>query len=222
MKKVLIVNASARTAVSKSRMLTGAFAKQWTGRFGKDRITCRDLSVNKIPFVDETWVAAAAKAKAMRTPEEMATLVFSDELVAELKAADVIIIGSPMYNWSVPGVLKAYIDQVVRVNETWRINRQDPENPYMGMLENKTLLLFLSRGGTGYEPGETNAHLNFQSTYLKTVFKIMGINDIRTVAINGESQRPELLSALIDDALQQVSKIVAELGALTDNPVLHA
>lgn len=222
MKKILIVNASARTAASKSRMLTGAFAAEWIARFGNDHVVSRDLSIDKIPFVDENWVAAAAKPKTNRTPEEVASLAFSDELISELKTADIIVLGSPMYNWSVPGVLKAYIDQVVRINETWRFNREDPGNPYMGMLENKTLLLFLSRGGSGYEPGEANAHLNFQSTYLKTVFNVMGINDIRTVAINGESQHPELLSPVIAEAIQKVSEIVAELAASTYNPVLHA
>lgn len=215
MKKILIINASARTALSKSRMLTSAFAEQWMSRLGDDHITYRDLSIDKIPHVDEKWVIAAGKPKAVRTTEEAAALAISDELIAELKSADIIVLGSPMYNWSVPGVLKGYIDQVVRVNETWRINREDPANPYLGLLENKRLILLLSRGGTGYEPGEANAHMNFQSTYLKTVFNVMGITDIRMVAINGESQDTERLKTTIAHSIQSVSDLVDELAPVT-------
>ena len=215
MKKLLIINASARTALSKSRMLTSAFADQWKSGSGNDDIAYRDLSIDKIPHVDERWVNAAAKPKALRTAEESAALSASDELIAELKATDIIVIGSPMYNWSVPGVLKGYIDQVVRVNETWKINPHDPEDLYVGMLANKTLLLLLSRGGAGYEPGEANAHLNFQSTYLKTVFSIMGVRDIRMVVINGESQDPEGLKSA--NAIQTVRDIADDLASAAVN-----
>jgi len=208
MKKILIINASARQTLSKSRMLTKAFVEEWESYEGNAHITYRDLAANHIPYVDESWVAAAAKPKATRTPEEAMALNTSDKLIVELKDADMIVIGSPMYNWSIPGVLKGYIDQIVRVNETWRINRENPSNPYLGLLENKTLILLLSRGGTGYEMGEANAHMNFQSTYLKTVFNVMGINNIHTIAINGESQDPERLKNSIAGAVQQVKSLV--------------
>ncbi|WP_157813360.1 NAD(P)H-dependent oxidoreductase [Flavobacterium sp. 5] len=80
-----------------------------------------------------------------------------------------------------------YIDQIVRVNKTWVLNPNDNLNPYIGQLKNKTLFLLLSRGGVGYEKGEYNEHMNFQSPYLKTVFNIMGITDIHEVAIEGEA-----------------------------------
>lgn len=214
MKKILIINASARTALSKSRMLTGVFAEQWKSRFNDGHLIYRDLSIDRLPYVDEEWVIAAGKPKALRTPAENEALVISDKLIAELKSADIIVLGSPMYNWSVPGVLKAYIDQIVRVNETWRFNRENPNNPYFGLLENKTLVLLLSRGGSSYEEGETNAHMNFQSTYLKTVFKVMGIDDIHMVAINGESQEKERLKATITNAVKEVSDLVSELAVV--------
>lgn len=212
MKKILIINTSARTVLSKSRLLTSKFAEQWTSHNGNENITYRDLTKGKIPPITESWIAAAAKPKLIRTPEEIAALATSDELIAELKEADIIVLGSPMYNWSIPGVLKNYIDQIVRMNETWKINREDPANPYLGLLENKTLLLLLSRGGTGYEPGEINAHMNFQSTYLKTIFNVMGIKDICMVAINGESQDPERLKTSISSAIQHVSELADELS----------
>jgi FMN-dependent NADH-azoreductase len=208
MKKVLVVNASARLAGSKSRMLTNVFIEEWKSIYEDPIITFRDLADGEVTFINESWIAAAAKPKQNRTLEEMAALAASDQYIAELKEADIIVLGSPMYNWSIPGVLKAYIDQVVRINETWKINRDDPANPYKGLLVNKALLLLLSRGGRGYEPGEAHAHMNFQSTYLKTVFNILGINDIHMIAINGESQDPENLKAAITGAIQSLKDVI--------------
>ncbi|MNR35681.1 FMN-dependent NADH-azoreductase 1 [compost metagenome] len=92
-----------------------------------------------------------------------------------------------MYNWSVPSSLKAYIDQVLRVNETWEVNHEDQRNPYIGLLKNKSLFLLLSRGAQGYEKGGYNEHMNFQSDYLRTVFNIIGITDIQEVSVDGEA-----------------------------------
>jgi FMN-dependent NADH-azoreductase len=97
-----------------------------------------------------------------------------------------------MYNWSIPSALKAYLDQVIRVNETIEINTSDPKSPYKGLLKNKTLYLLLSRGNGGYGKGEYYEHMNFQSNYLKTVFDIMGIDDIHEITLNGEAFGAEL------------------------------
>ena len=115
-----------------------------------------------------------------------------------------------MYNWSIPGTLKAYIDHVLRVNETFKVNPADARHPYTGLLQNKTLYLLLSRGGQGYEKGEPNAHLNFQSTYLKTVFEMMGISNIRVIAIDGASMGIEQLSRSIAAANETINDLVTK------------
>jgi FMN-dependent NADH-azoreductase len=150
MKKILMINVSARTALSKSCMLTNKFVEQWTIHHGNENFIYRNRSINKIPYIDESWVTAAAKPKTTGTLEEAAALTISDELIAERKATDIIVRGSPMYNCSVPGVLKGYIDQIVRVNETWRINHEDPANPYRGLLGNKLLLFYLKNFQTQF------------------------------------------------------------------------
>jgi FMN-dependent NADH-azoreductase len=113
-----------------------------------------------------------------------------------------------MYNWSIPSSLKAYIDQVLRLNETFKINPSNPENPYVGLLENKTLFLMLSRGAQGYEKGEPNAHMNFQTDYLKTIFNMMGIKDIHVIAIDGSSLDPEVLKKTIENSHQNIKSIL--------------
>lgn len=187
MKKLLVINASARVSRSHSRGLTDTFTEHWKNANPGSDITFRELGTANVPHMTEHWISAAFKPEAQRTVEDLKVLEISTAYVSELHNADVIVIGSPMYNWSIPSPLRAYIDQVMRINETWRPNPSDKQNPYLGLLQNKTLVLLLSRGSAGYEQGEHNQHMNYQSTYLKTVFHIMGIHDIHLIAVNGTS-----------------------------------
>lgn len=114
----------------------------------------------------------------------------------------------PMYNWSIPSPLKAYIDQIMRIHETWQPNKADPQNPYIGLLKGKKLVLLLARGSSGYEAGEDNHHMNFQSTYLKMIFNIMGITDIHVISINGASTQSQQLQDNIDAAMTGIERFI--------------
>lgn len=208
MKKVLIINASARGLKSQSRKLTEVFTDHWKNDQSQAVITYRDLGNADVPHVDENWIAAAFKPEAMRTETEREALKISDTYIAELKEADVIVLGSPMYNWSIPSALKAYVDQIVRVNETFRFNPANMQYPYIGLMENKTLFLLVSRGEQGYESGGHNEHLNFQDTYLKTVFNIIGISNVHVIAINGVSYGPEKAKKSIEISQQELRDLI--------------
>jgi len=208
MKKVLVINSSARAGKSQSRKLTEIFIDHWKSIRNNPMISYRELGNADVPHINENWIAAAFKPATARSEAEMEALKTSDTYISELREADVIVLASPMYNWSIPSVLKAYIDQVVRVNETFKFNRTDMQDPYTGLLENKTLFLLLSRGEPGYEKGDYNEHLNFQSTYLKTVFNMMGITKIHMIAINGLSYGPEKLKKPIDLSHQELRDLI--------------
>ncbi|MDA6072491.1 NAD(P)H-dependent oxidoreductase [Flavobacterium sp. AC] len=208
MKKVLVLNSSARKLNSKSRKLTEVFTDHWKNIHNNPVIHYRDLADSQVPHIDEAWIAAAFKPKASRSPEEIEALTTSNTYIAELQEADVIVIGAPMYNWSIPSTFKAYIDQILRVNETWKLNPDNFENPYFGLLKNKTLFLLLSRGAQGYEKGEYNEHMNFQSNYLKTVFNIIGVTNIHVVAVNGESFDPEKYQESIKSSHQAIKDLI--------------
>jgi len=208
MKKVLVINASPREERSHSRRLTNVFVEYYKEYKPESHIKLRDLGKSNIPHVTERWIAGAFKPEADRTPEEIEALRISTELISELREADVIVIGSPMYNWSVPSSLKAYIDQVLRVNETWEVNHEDQQNPYIGLLTNKSLLLLLSRGAQGYEKGGYNEHMNFQSPYLRTVFNIIGVTDIHEVSVNGEAFGSEAFEASVKNSNANIIKLI--------------
>jgi FMN-dependent NADH-azoreductase len=171
-------------------------------------ICIRELGNTDVPHVNQEWITAAFKPLAERSDAETKALITSDEYIAELRQADVIVIGAPMYNWSVPSTLKAYIDQVLRVNETFRYDRNCRGHPYTGLLKDKMLVLLVSRGDGGYEQGEHNAHMNFQSTYLKRVFNIMGVHDIRVISINGTSLTDEKLNQSIIEAEKEIRILI--------------
>lgn len=210
MKKLLVLNSSPREGRSRSRRQTEVFVESWKQHAPDAQITFRDLAKSNIPHVSEKWIAGAFTPEANRAAEEKEALKFSDELISELKEADIIVIGAPMYNWSVTSSLKAYIDQILRVNETWELNHNDPKNPYMGLLKNKTLFLLLSRGAQGYEIGQYNEHMNFQSPYLKTVFNIIGITDIKEVTVDGEAFDAESLELSIKNAHAKINELIEE------------
>ncbi len=196
---------------SQSRKLTAVFVEHWKSIHGDAAIQFRDLGNLHVPHIDEQWIAAAFKPVAARSDEEIESLRISDSYIAELREADVIVLGAPMYNWSIPSTLKAYIDQVLRVNETWRINPANPLNPYVGLLQNKTLVLLLSRGAKGYEKGGYNEHMNFQSTYLKTVFAIIGISNVHVIVVDGESSDRDRLKDVIAQSHERVRGLI-EMG----------
>jgi FMN-dependent NADH-azoreductase len=208
MKKVLVINASARMQNSHSRKLTEVFVGHWKSSCSNSKIHWRELGNVEVPHINENWIAAAFKPKATRSAEETETLKTSDSYIAELREADLIVLGAPMYNWSIPSTLKAYVDQVLRVHETWEPDPSNSRHPYKGLLENKTLLLLLSRGAGGYEKGGFNAHLNFQSTYLETVFNIMGISNIQVVAVEGASSRAAQINASTAAAHRQIKALI--------------
>lgn len=208
MKKVLVINSSARTLNSHSRNLTEVFVNHWKTIHNNSDITFRDLGTEHVPHINENWIAAAFKPETARSEEEKEALKISDIYIAELHQADIIVLGTPMYNWSIPSTLKAYIDQVVRVNQTWKLNPENLKNPYVGLLENKMLFLLLSRGAQGYEKGEYNEHMNFQSDYLKTVFNIMGVHNIHVVAVNGTAFDPEILKLTVESSHQDVKCLI--------------
>ncbi|QHV93619.1 FMN-dependent NADH-azoreductase [Spirosoma endbachense] len=213
MKKLLVINSSARVLNSQSRKLTEVFVDHWKSIHVNPIIRFRDLGNTNVPHINENWIRAAFKPEGTRSEEEIEYLKASDIYLSELREADVIVLGSPMYNWSIPSSLKAYIDQILRVNEAFKVDRTNVLNPYTGLLKNKTLYLLLSRGAQGYEKGGYNENMDFQSTYLKTVFTIIGISNIHVIAVDGVSFGVEKFKNSIDKSYQTIRNLIEmELG----------
>ena len=207
MKKVLVINASAKAVDSSSRKLTEIFTGHWKSIHPHSFIRYRELGNTHVPHLNQQWIAAAFKPAAARSAEDIEALQTSDGYISELRESDIIVLGTPMYNWSIPSSLKAWIDQVMRVNETFTVNPANSVQPYTGMLQHKTLFLLLSSSFDGYEQGGHNEHLNFQSRYLKTVFEFMGITQIHVIAISGASINMERYTNTMELAQQMIKEL---------------
>ncbi|MBK1896075.1 FMN-dependent NADH-azoreductase [Chryseobacterium paridis] len=207
MKKVLIINASVRNERSQSRKLSQLFIENWKSKHPNDVFTYREVGINLIPGIDESWIAGAFIKPDDRSEASQNALQLSDELVSELKEHDLYVIATPMYNWSIPSGLKAYIDQIMRFNKTWKFRSGVPDGDYVGLLENKKLFILSSRGDTGYGEGEKNEHMNFQTNYLKFIFGIMGIQDITTFSLDNEEFGGEIFEKSKKEIFDKISSI---------------
>ena len=166
-----------------SRELTAEFTKVWEAKHPAGTVITRDLAATTPAPIDQAWIGAAYTPDDAQTPEQKATLALSDTLIAELFQADEIVIGVAMHNFSVPSVLKLWIDQVVRRGKTFSYGANGPE----GLLKGKKATILIATGGV-YEPGTPLGGLNFVEPYLSGLFGFLGITDIRFVTAGGASQ----------------------------------
>lgn len=207
MNKVLIINASVRSENSHSRSLTKQFELVWKRKNPNALFTHREVGLTPIPAIDQNWITSSFIKPERRTAENQIPVAFSDQLVKEFKEHDVYVIGVPMYNWSIPSGLKAYVDQLMRINETWKFRSGKPDGDYVGLLTNKKMFLLSSRGDNGYGANEKNEHMNFQTKYLELVFGIMGIKDITTISLDNEEYGGKLFEKAKNNVYRMIESI---------------
>lgn len=166
---LLRIDASARRTGSVSRQLTDDVI----ARLGAAEVITRDLLETPVPQITEDWVTANFTPAAERSADQAATLALSDALVAEVQAADTIVIGLPIYNFGVPAALKAWVDQVARAGVTFQYTANGPE----GLLTGKRAVVAVASGGT-----EAGSEIDFATGYIRHVLGFLGISDVTFVA----------------------------------------
>lgn len=169
---ILKIDASARQEGSVTRQLSDELVTRLLEKAPDAKILTRDVG-NGLPFLDEAWIGANFTDPSDRTAEQKLKLALSDTLVSELKAADILVIGAPMYNFGVPATLKAWIDLIARARETFRYTENGP----VGLLEGKKAYIVLASGGT-----PAGSEIDFVSGYLRHVLGFVGIQDVSIVA----------------------------------------
>ena len=176
MPTLLHIDASPRGDYSISRKLSAAFVESWKQANPDGKIIRRDLSTSNLTFVDLEWIAGAFSAPDQHTESHKKALALSDTLIAELLASDEVVIGTPMYNFNVPAVLKAWIDHIVRVGKTFNISASGLE----GLAKGKKVTVAIA-SGSNFAPGSPYASYNKESEYLQTVFGFIGISDVKFI-----------------------------------------
>lgn len=169
---VLHIDSSPRFNDSVSRDLTADIVSRHAGA----KVIRRDLSKTPVPQTTDAWIGASFTPAEDRTADQKHTLTLSDELVDELIAADTIVIGMPMYNFSVPSALKAWIDQVARPGRTFNYTENGP----VGLLEGKRVIVAMATGGV-----PQGSDMDFATNYLTFFLGFLGITDVQFVAADG-------------------------------------
>ncbi|PNW39494.1 UNVERIFIED_CONTAM: FMN-dependent NADH-azoreductase [Euhalothece sp. KZN 001] len=173
---LLHIDASARSQRSLSRHLSQKFLDQWQKHCPHDSVLRRDLGKNPPPAITENWIGAAFTPASARSTEQARELMLSDELIAEVESADLIILGTPMYNYGMPAALKAWFDQVIRINKTFNFDLARGDYPLAPILKGKTLVLLTASGEFGFAPGGIRERENHLVPHIQTCSKYLGVD----------------------------------------------
>ncbi|GEN29742.1 FMN-dependent NADH-azoreductase [Halovibrio variabilis] len=223
MPHILQLDASARPGIagkdkhgSHSRNLTQQFITQWQSNRPQDTVTYRDIGQNPPTLINHDWIASAFTPEVSLEPWMKDTLAESNQLVDELIAADILVIGTPLYNFGMPAALKAWIDQVVRAGRTVEFDDSNPIDPYIPKLTDRErhAVVLTARGGVNMAPGEEMSHMNYLEPHLATALAFIGITRVHYIAIEGQEIGGEVLAKSVADAIRDVDALVRELQAL--------
>lgn len=198
---ILQINSSQRRTASQSTRLAGRIVDRLRAADPGATLVVRDLGARPHPVLDEDALGALFTPASQRTPEQAARVGRDDELIAEIQAADVVVLGVPMYNFGVPAQLKNWIDAIARAGVTFRYSAQGPE----GLLTGKKVYVALTRGGL-----YRNTPADTQVPYLETVFAFLGMDDVHFVYAEGLSLGAEAEARALSDAHAQIDALVAD------------
>jgi FMN-dependent NADH-azoreductase len=203
--KLLRIDSSAR-AHSVSRQLTSEFVALWKRENPGGEVKERNLTLEMFPVITDDWVSATRVPASQWTDRQREAIILSDLFIAELKDADIVVIGTPMHNFTVSWPLKAWIDQIVRVGKTVVYG----ERGASGVLQGKRVVVISSRGG-GYRPGTPLAQKDFVEPYLRAILGWIGLTDVTFIHVENQ-YRPDQAPAGKARALQQIEHTILRLG----------
>lgn len=209
MTKLLRIDASARTSRSLTRLLADKFTQSWLARRPDDEIILRDVGSNPPPFITEDWIAAAFAKE--RSSEQERLLAASDELIAEVASADIIVMATPMYNYGMPAALKAWFDQVVRVDKTFTFDLARGDAPLEPVFAGKALVLLTSWGEFGFGPGEINEGRDSLTPHVRTASGYLGVEEFHHVGIEYQEFGDDRFEASREAAIAALDPLVDRL-----------
>ena len=197
MTNLLIIDSAATGDASVSRKLTAEVADRLCERDPSIHVVRRDIGASPIPHLTAETVGAIRGIA--RTDEEQRALALSDALIAEVKDADLIVIGAPMYNFGMASTLKAWFDHILRAGVTFRYSESGPE----GLVKGKKALVIESRAGL-YSEGPAAA-MDHQEPHIRTLLGFMGVTDVTFVRAEKLAFGPDAAASAIAEAVEQIA-----------------
>lgn len=198
MAQVLVIESSARQQGSVSRLLTEQFIARWQTAHPADHITVRDLAVEQVPHLDANLLGGWMTPAEQQSEAERAALALSNTLTDEVLAADVLVLAAPMYNFTIPSTLKAWLDHVLRAGVTFKYTETGPQ----GLLSGKRAFVLTARGGI-YAGGS----MDHQEPYLRQALGFIGIHDVSFIHAEGLNLGGDFLEKGLAEAKAQLAQV---------------
>ena len=211
MSKLLHIDSSILGGNSVSRQLTAQIVASWRAAQPDTEVSYLDLAVNAPSHLSAESLGFRMPAGGELSDVQKHENAVSEVLVTQFLASDVIVVGAPMYNFSVPTQLKAWIDRIAQVNRTFKYTEKGP----MGLASGKTVIVASSRGGT-YTTSDAGKAMEHQESYLKTVFGFLGVTDVRIVRVEGLAMGEAAKAA----AMAAAALEIAANNAAANSPVV--
>ncbi|AXQ30857.1 FMN-dependent NADH-azoreductase [Solimonas sp. K1W22B-7] len=195
-RNILQISTSLNGENSQSSRLAARYVAAQNGA----RVTIRDLAAEPVPHLDGARFGAFITPPEQRTAEQNAVVAYSDALIAELKRADVIVLGLPLYNFGIPSQLKSWIDHVARAGQTFRYTANGPE----GLVKGKKAYVFATRGGI-----YAGTALDTQTGYIRDFLRFIGVEDVEFVYAEGLAISEESREGALGKAQEQIDRLAA-------------
>ncbi|BAZ70838.1 acyl carrier protein phosphodiesterase (plasmid) [Fischerella sp. NIES-4106] len=205
--KLLEIQSSVREVGSISRFLSDEFINTWQTIHSGTQHRRRDVGINPPKHPTELWVKANYTLPEERSPEMISELIHSENLIEEILWADHLLLGVPMYNFSVPSTFKAYLDNIVRINRTFTF---DPATyTFQGLAKGRKALIITPSAGN-FVVGTPLENMNFCDTYLRSVLRFIGIEDVAVVPVPDQFISDEIRQHEIATATAKLMALATE------------
>src|SRR6266508_110420 len=198
--RLLQINASIFSKHGQSTRLADEFVAAWRASNPRAEVIVRDLAEDTVPHLDAERFGAFLAKPGERSLEQQAVVDYSDGLIDELKRADVLVLGLPMYNFGVPSTLKAYIDHIARAGATFKYTEKGP----VGLFTGKKAYVFATRGGL-----YAGTPLDTQTAYVRDLLRFLGIDDVEFIYAEGLAIGAERKAAALSEAQRVIERLTA-------------
>lgn len=212
MTTILHIDSSARKRRSISRALAKEFTAQWRAKYPNNQFIYRDIGNKPPKFISENWIAAVFTPEDKRTDRQNSILALSDMLIEELTKADIILISTPMYNYGMPASLKAWVDQVIRVNKTFTFDLSRGDSPLEPTMSGKTLVLLTSSGEFGFDVGGVREDMNHLGPHFRAVSKYLGVDRQHEIRVEYQEFGDRRHEQSIENAYLTIPEIINQMA----------
>ena len=219
MSKILHIDASVRAAInpnsnhnSISKNIASRLINSWKQQLPIDEYIYRDVGMNPPPFINQDWIDAVFTPDNKRTEAQHDVLSISDQLIAEVSSSDILVISSPMYNYGMPAQLKAWFDQIIRINKTFDFDLARGDFPLQPLLTGKILIIITSSGEFGFEKDGIRHDMSHLVPHIRTLSKYLGVEKIYEITSEYQEFGDHRHIESLENAFQKAEEVVSKLA----------